>query len=445
MASGKIGSDGLMTAFFDAGSCTALLEGEGAVSAAYGMAGGQGVYVVCQKGVAMGVEDISSCRRIQRLASKTGCPVVTFYDSPGLKLESGLGTLDAARRLTGSTAKLSGVVPQIAVVTGVCGATSSMAAASADLCIMAKEGRLFLTPPFLSAAAGEKKENAGGADSAVKAGVASAVADSAEDAARLAARLVALLPRNNLAEVPCFEYEHSGAAFPAAYSAQSAIDALADSQSAVELFAGFGSGVTTALATVEGRTAGILATGGQDVCMGYECAAKAARFARLCDAYSIPLVTVLNSGGFCVSSESDEAGTIREAARLASTFADATCAKVAVLSGKTYGPLYAAMGSADLTIAMQGSVTAPVAATAAVSVLYKEELQESNKPVEAATAEAAKLYEEEVVSAKALLKAGLADFVADGATVRGQVAAALDILATKRAQRMPKKHGNMPL
>lgn len=445
MASEKLGPGGLMAAFFDAGAYTPMFEENAGATAGFGMVGGQGAYAVCQKGEALSAADVKVCRRVLKLAAETGNPVVTFYNAPGAKLDDGLKSLTSAKKLAAAAAKLSGVVPQIAVVTGVCGATSAMAAASADLCIMTKDAELFLSAPFLSAAAGDKTAGAGSAASAEKAGVASLVVEDAGEAARQAAKLVMLLPQNNLAETAAFDFNSPVSAFPAKFTAEGAVDALADAGSAVELFAGFGSGVRTYLATFAGNVVGITATAGPDTTMGRHCAAKAARFARLCDGYSIPLVTVINSGGFVVSSQSDEAGMIRAASRLSAIYADATCARVAVLCGRTFGPLYAAMAGADLTIAMQGSVTAPVEPSAAVTVLYKEEIAAAGGSLEAETDKRAKQYEQEVASADALLKAGLADFVADGATLRGTIAAALDILATKRAQRMPKKHGNMPL
>lgn len=445
MASEKMGPGGLMAAFFDSGAYTPVMSAEGGAVAAFGMVGGQSVYAICQKGDAITAADVSLCCRVLDLAAKTGNPVVTFYDSPGAKLQDGLSSLTAAKDLAVAAAKVSGVVPQIAVVSGVCGASSAMAAANADLCIMTKDAQLFLTSPFLSAAAGDKLKGAGSAESAVKAGVVSYVAEDAEQAAKIAARLIMMLPQNNLSEAGAFEYNPASVAFPAPYNPVSAIQALADESSVLELFAGFGDGVTTCLATISGSVVGIAATNGKDSTLGRLCTAKLSRFVRLCDAYSIPVLTVVNSGGFAVSSTSDESGALREAARLAATYADATCAKICLLCGTTTGTLYTALGSADLTIAMQGSVTAPVLPTAAVTVLYKEEIEASGNPIEAETAARARKYEEEVASASALFTQGLADFVADASNVHSVVAAALDILSSKRAQRMPKKHGNMPL
>lgn len=446
MALDKMGPEGLLGALFDGGAFTPLFNDEGGVAVAFGMVGGKAAYAVCQKGVAQSADDIGLARRTLRLAAETGNPVVTFYDAPGAKLEEGLETMRVARRLAAASAKMSGVVPQIAVVCGVCGASSAMAAASADVCVMIKDAELFLSAPALSAAAGDKVEGAGSADAAVQAGVAALVVQDGAQAAAAAAKLVALLPQNNLAEAPAFEFSAPAVAFPTSkYHGAVAVDALADAGSVVELYNGYGDGITTSLCTMAGNVVGIAATNGPDTVLGDWCAAKAARFARLCDAYSIPLVTVLNSGGFAMSSSADAAGNIRQAARLAATYADATCARVAVLVGTTTGTLYTALGGADLTVAVAGSITAPVAPTAAVSVLYKDEIAASGNPIEAETAARARQYEAEVAGAEALKMAGMADFVAESADVRATVLAALDVLSTKRASRLPKKHGNMAL
>lgn len=441
----KTGHEEILAAFFDTGTYTGVFEGKGGVFAAFGEVGGQGAYAVCQKGEALCAADVKICRRVLRLAAKTGLPVATFYSAPGARIDQGLKSLTSAKKMAEEAAKLSGVVPQIAVVVGVCGASSALAAASADICIIAKGAELFLSPPFLSGGQGQKPDAAKGAESAVEAGVAALVAENAHEAAKLAAKLLLFLPQNNLAQTASFDYEPNGKNFPQPYTGPAATQALADKESQIELFAGFGDGLTTSLASVCGNVVGIVATNGENTFVGHLCAAKAARFVRLCDAYSIPIVTLLNSGGLALGSTSGPGGMIREAARLASTYADASSPKVLVLCGRTFGTLYSTFASADLTIAVQGSVTAPVQPTAAVSVLEKDEIEASQNPIEAETKQRAAKYELEVASADALLKAGVADFVAENANVKEMVAKALDILATKRTQRMPKKHGNMPL
>ena len=436
----KINQKEIFARFYDDGVCTALFE-QGAVSAAFGCAAGQQVYTVWQNGEALGAKDVDRMVRLLDLAAETGCPVVTFYQSAGAKLAEGLDALTASARLNAAIAKVSGVIPQVAVVLGVCGGTSALAAANADICIMAEGAELFFTPPFTSAAKGDKVEGAGTAAAAAKAGVAAIVAPDAAEAAAKAARIVGLLPSNNLAGPACFDFEAPAAAFQAGQTPEKAAAALVDAGSAVELYAGFGKNVYTALATIAGEAVGIVAAG-ETLC--HNCASKASRFVRLCDAFSIPVVTVVDTEGFVPSAADDIAGGMREAARLSATYADATTARVCLLAGKAVGPVYTALAAADLKIAVDGCLVSPLEPSAAVSVLYKEELDTSDS-IPAATRAKAAAYAKEVCSAKAAVAAGAADMECAPAGARSAVVAALDVLRTKRASRLPKKHGNMAL
>ena len=443
MAKATSGKDVLAT-FFDEGVYTVLGAcAQGAVKVAFGSADGQPVYAVCQNGAAMSAKDAEKVVKALELAAKTGNPVVTFYNSVGAKLEEGLDAVKSAAAVNAAAAKISGVVPQIAVVTGVCGASYALAAAAADVCIMSEEGELFLTAPFTSAAKGDKVENAGKAEFAAKAGVAAIVVKDAEAAAAKAAELVGLLPSNNLAGPALFDAAEPAAALNLAkYKAADAAAAVVDADSAVELYAGFGKNVYTALATVGGSVVGVAATEKGSLCRA--CVSKLSRFVRLCDAFSIPVVTLVNTDGFPASCSEDAAGGLREAARLAGTYADATTAKIAVVTGKAVGAAYVALASADAVIAVKGSVIAPVEPETAVSVLYKDELEAGNN-IAGDTVKKAAAYAAEVCSADAAVEAGLADCAVDAGAVRAAVVSAHDMLPTQRTQRLPKKHGNMSL
>lgn len=442
MAKEKLGAGEVLSAFFDEGVYTPLMA-PGAVQVAHGYAGGQPVYAVCQNGQALTVKDVEKQIKALELAVSTGCPVVTFYDAPGALLEEGLEVLNAFSALNGAIARASGVVPQIAVVTGVCGASAALAAASADVCVMAEDAELFFTAPFTSAARGDKLAGAGSAAFAAKAGVAALTAKNAAGAAALAARLVTLLPGNNLAGPSVFEFE-APAALPdfVKYDAEKVVAALVDGDSAVELFGAFGKNVYTALATVNGNAVGVVATRPEGLCR--VCVEKASRLVRLCDAFSIPVVTVVNSEGFVPSASEDEAGGIRAAARLAGTYGDATTAKVALLAGKAVGPVYTALANADVRLAVTGCTVAALDPLAAARVLYKDELEAGDNLAAATAAKAAK-YAAEQCGADAAVAAGAADLAVDAAGARAALVAALDMLAGKRAQRLPKKHGNMAL
>ena len=440
MAVKKPGKAEILAAFFDEGAYSSLYA-EGAVSAAYGSANGQSVYVVYENGEPVGVQDIQKNIRVLEMAAQTGAPVVTFYDSIGAKLDGGLELLNATAALTAEIARVSGVVPQIAVITGTCAGTNAINAAAADVCIMAKDAELFLNAPFTA------QDNVGGAGSsgfAAKAGVAAVIADDAVSAAKQAAGVAALLPANNLAGPALFDFAAPSKGIQVAkYTAADAVAALADADSTVELYSGYGKNIVTALATINGSAVGIVATEKAAVC--HKCTAKAARFVRLCDAYSIPVVTVVNSEGFIKSEGDDQAGGIRQAARMAGVYAEATTAKVALLVGDAIGPVYTVFAAcADWRVAVQGCTVAPLAPETAVSVLYKDEIYASDNIANATKAKAA-AYAKEVCGAAAAVENGAADVVCTANDARAVVGQALDMLASKRAVRLAKKHGNITL
>ena len=437
----KINKGEILAKFFDDGEYTALFA-DGAVSAACGYAAGQQAYAVYQNGEAVTVKDVEKNIKVLEMAAQTGCPVVTFYNSVGAKLAEGLDVLTASAKLNAQIAKVSGVVPQVAVVLGVCGGTSALSAANADVCIMAEGAELFFTAPFTAAAKGDKVADAGSAAAAAKAGVAAIVAADAAEAAEKAAHIVGLLPANNLTGPAIFEFEQPTAVLSANAEPAKAAAALIDKDSAVEMYAGFGKNVYTAFATIGGNAVGVVATGNKELC--HNCVAKASRFVRLCDAFSVPVLTIVNTEGFVPSTSDDIAGGIREAARLAATYADATTAKVALIAGKAVGPVYTALAAADLKIAVKGCTISALEPSAAVSVLYKEEIDASDNIVAATKAKAA-AYVAEVCSADAAVAAGSADMTCEAANARASVVAAFELLSTKRAARLPKKHGNMAL
>ena len=404
----------ILAKFFDDGEYTALFA-DGAVSAASGYAAGQQAYAVFQNGEAVSVKDVEKNIKVLELAAQTGCPVVTFYDSVGAKLAEGLDVLNAAAKLNATIAKVSGV--------------------------MAEGAELFFTAPFTAAAKGDKVADAGSAAAAAKAGVAAIVAADAAEAAEKAAHIVGLLPANNLTGPAIFEFEQPTAVLAANAEPAKAAAALIDKDSAVEMYAGFGKNVYTAFATIGGNAVGVVATG-KELC--HNCVAKASRFVRLCDAFSVPVLTIVNTEGFVPSTSDDIAGGIREAARLAATYADATTAKVALIAGKAVGPVYTALAAADLKIAVKGCTISALEPSAAVSVLYKEEIDASDNIVAATKAKAA-AYVAEVCSADAAVAADSADMTCEAANARASVVAAFELLSTKRAARLPKKHGNMAL
>ncbi|MEA5051115.1 MAG: carboxyl transferase domain-containing protein [Oscillospiraceae bacterium] len=411
-----------------------------AAIAAYGSVGGATVFALCQDGaVDSGAVDAAHARKwnkLYELAAKTGAPVVTLYDSVGVRVNEGFASLEAASQILRSCSALSGVVPQIAVVLGTCAGFASMAAAMADVCVMAKDAELFLTSPFADKAAGGREKEVGSAAFAEKAGVAALVCEDEKEAIEKAAQILRMLPLNNLDALPGFEGEA-----PAFSREGSPIETVADAGSPVEFFAGAGKHARAALATLGGTPCGMIEANGRLCRLD---TAKCARLVELCDAFSLPVVCFVNSDGFAVSAENDEIGGIKAAAGLAHVLGEATTAKLSVITGSAVGAAFTTFcsknGGADMTWAWDDAVISALPCEAAAALLHAGDIKaDADIPVLGAK------YAAEEASAACALKAGVIDAVLAPEQTRDALIAALDMLATKRVSRLPKKHGNLPL
>lgn len=449
---------------FDEGSFVELdafakagCESAGVVTG-YGMVNGGSVFAFSQDssvaGGAVSAATGAKIAKVYEMAAKMGVPVVGIYDSKGACIAENSEVLAAYGEMLQRSAALSGVVPQIAVIAGVCAGTSALMAANADLVIMAKDAEFFLTAPFVSSAAGDKVEGAGKAEAAVRSGVVQLVAEDDMAAVEEAKKIVSMLPLNNLSEAPYCEYDEPAAAEKlraacedlSSYDAKEVIESIFDEGNVT--FLENAPNAVTALATLAGQAVGVVATvgGDQRLCKG--ASARIARFVSICDSFAIPVITLLNCKGFKESSSDELAGGIRDAARLAHVYAEATCPKIAVITGEAYGAAYVALAgknaSADLTVAWPSAVISTLAPEAAVNILYGEEIKAAADPV-AERAARVQAYIDTTASAFEAAAKGHVDCVIDPAETRATLIRAAEMLAGKRVAKLPKKHGNMPL
>ncbi len=433
-----------LAALFDNGSYTEIgaYAGTGdrpaGVAAAFGYVNGVKAYAFSQdvsvmSGAVSAAHADKICRTLE-LAAKNGTPVIGIYDSCGAFAEDGADALNAYGRILSVTNNISGVVPQIAVIAGVCSGSSAMIAECADIVIMAQDAQFYM-------AAGA---DSGSAETAARSGAVSLTAATDIEAVELARNLVMLIPQNNLSPVPEFEYSESDK--PVSGTAAEIAAALADADSVTELSSGFGTAAYTALATIGGATAGIVATNKTKARLtGADCD-KIARFVRFCDSFSIPVVTAVDTEGFELSAASDKAGSVRDIARLSNAYAEATTVKLAVVTGKACGSAFVALAgsnaNADMTFAYADSVIAAMDPVAAAEFLYHDELKEADD-VKAKRNELAQRYADEFGSAADAAAKAAVDVITDPVSVRAAVISALYISSGKRAdRRFPKKHGN---
>ena len=367
-----------LTYLFDEGKFTELdayvQDGEGltGVIAAFGYAEGNPVYAFSQnievKKGALTRRGADKIAKVYDLAAKTGVPVVGIYDSYGADVSCGPGALKAYGELMLWTSNLSGVVPQIAVVAGVCAGAAAMLAETADFTVMAKDAELYVAPN-----SGIKSSS----ENAAANGTACAVCEDDKAAVEKAREILLKLPQNNLSPVPIYEFEApAGGSFD---NAENAAKAIADEGSVTELSAEFGRAAYTALASVNGATVGIAATNKANDKLTADDCSKLARFVRVCDAFAIPVITVVDTEGFAADSETEVQGAVRSMAKLAHAYAEATTAKIAVVTGRAYGPAYIALAgkgsNSDLTYAFPEAVISPLAPVTAVEFLEHDKLK----------------------------------------------------------------------
>lgn len=439
-----------LTALFDEGSFTELdafaRHGEDSVEVVcgFGTVDGSPVYAFSQdgevKGGAIGEAQALKIKKVYDLAVKTGAPVVGIYDSNGLYLGDGIQSLAACSDMLMMSDNISGVVPRISVIAGPCGGTLAMIAEGADIVIMSEKAEFFMTAPDVIKAQ-DKEAVTGTAAACAESGLVHLTAADDMEAVAKARLVLSRLPLNNLATAPIAEFAAPAVAPAAGDSAAKAIAGIADDGSVIELQPEYGKNVVTAFGGVNGSSVGFVAYDG--IVGAAECT-KAARFVSLCDAFSIPVVTLVNSTGYQSTPCAEQGGMLAKAAQLSHVYAQATTPMISVITGDAYGAVYMTLAgraaNADLVYAWENAAISALAPEAAVSILWNERLAAGEKR-EALAAE----YKDTAASPFEAAKNGALDGVIEPAETRSAVVAALDTLCGKRVPTLARKHTNMPL
>ena len=397
-------------------------------------------------GGAMGEQQAQKICKVLDLAMKTGAPVIALCDSAGVRVDEGAAAMNAYAAIYARLAKLSGVCPVIAVVLGPCVGGAALIAQVADIAIEAENvGMLSVYGPQVMGAAVGKTYDAktvGGAAAMAKQGAVALTAADEDAALALAVQVLDILPSCNAEDADIIDTDDMNRVLPelAASDVDGLLANLADAGSAIELYPGYAQEIRVALARIGGRACGIVAANGELVPAA---CAKAARFIRLCDAYSLPVVSLINSKGVAVPALDAQAASMNGAAKLLFAYAEATTAKVTVITGDAIGQAYVAMGgkaNADMTYAWPDAVISALTPDAAVQLLYAEELRAGQS-----RAELESKFATEVSGAINAAQAGAIDDIIEPAETRKYVINALEMLASKRESNPPKKHGNLPL
>lgn len=422
-----------LAALFDGGSFTEIdpfaksAEGEIEVVAGFGLVGGAYAYAFSQdKDVCGGAVTVAQCAKIKKvydLAQKTGYPIIGVYDSNGVKLTEGFEVMSAYGEIVKASARVSGVVPQISVIAGACIGTSALMANLGDVVIAVKDADFYVTAPSEIAV-----------DSSAENGVVDIVADDFDSAANFAKAVVAMLPSNNLDVSGYFDFSEPTEAVSEGLDAKALVEALADTGSLVELKVDYAKNVVTALVSIGGDAAGVIAFDGENLCP--KCAYKAEAMVKLCDAFSIPIVTIADADGFA---KDCEAQMLTAATKLTSAYASATCPKISLITKQAVGGAYVVLAgkgaNADLTFAWDTAVASPLDADSAVAFLWNDRL---------AAGEDRELLEKEyaatIGSAYTAAACGAVDDVFTPDMTRAKLIKALEMLSGKRETTLPRKH-----
>jgi len=423
----------LLEQLFDEQEFTEIQKYPGSgVVAGMGKIAGFSVYAYVQdinvKSGAVNQNAAAKMKKIYASAVKCGAPVVAVFNSKGGDIGEGTQLIDAYSEMIENAARLSGVVPLISVVTGQCSGLNATLARMSDFVIMTESAAMFFTPPFI---AEERVENAGNAQFNAESGVADVIVKDEFDAVLKAREILLLLPSNNLE--PAFnsgELEPNNADITAELKSTELLTALAGIDSLIEINGCFGSSAITALGSLNYyQTVGFVAFDKPEEKLTSADAAKIARFVNFCDAFSIPVITIIDNEGFEPSQKAESAGLIRDTAKLAQIYASATTPKISLITGKATGAAFILAGGfkSDFVIAYENAVVSPVPIKTAATFLGQSQDD----------------YIENHASVENALKKGYVDLVISPSEARNALIKAVDAVRDKRVSVPSRKHINL--
>lgn len=447
--------------FLDAGSVDVIAEVErsGFVSAR-GTADGTPVVVFCSdarvQGGAMGVEGCKAIVEAYEIALAENLPVIGLWHSGGARLAEGVVSLHAVGEVFAIMTRASGKIPQISVVIGAAAGGAAYGPALTDVVIMADQGRIFVTgPDVVRSVTGENVDAArlGGPEPhGRRSGVVHVVTATEDEAFERGRLLASLMANQGEFELGSLEERDLGATFPEnpkrAYDVHPLVDDLFDDAGEqIELHAKWAPNIVTSLGRLGGRTVGVIANNPMRLggCLDSPAAEKTSRFVRMCDAFGIPLVVLVDVPGYLPGVGQEWDGVVRRGAKLLHAFAEAVVPRVTLVTRKTYGGAYIAMNSRSLgatrVFAWPSAEVAVMGHVAAVRILHRRRLAEVDEAARPRVEE--ELAAEHAVLAGGLERAqeiGVVDEVVEPAETRGALASALAAAPARRGQ-----HGNIPL
>lgn len=385
---------------------------------------------------AFGERHLKKISSMYSLAVKNGAPVIGVFDSAGAVVYDGAGALAAYGRLMKNISDASGIIPQIAVVDGVCGGSSAIAASMFDLVITVKDkSKLFVNPPFV---VGETKDS-------TEQGYSVYEAESCEEAYGFVRELILTLPENNAAIAYIDTADSAMRPTVADASDSGALLAdLVDDGKILTLYGVYTQNMKLGFASFGGILAGVVASDNKNGgVLDIKSAKAAAKLIGFCDSFSIPVVTLVDSEGLDVSSDAENSAYAEALAKLAYAYTSSSNAKVTAVVGKAYGAAFTLLGSkavgADMALATPNAEISVLSPEASVAFVWNDRVGEKSRE------ELEDEWKEKCASAAEAANLGEIDDVVAPEELRARICAALSMLSAKSDGVPARKHVNMPL
>ncbi len=417
-------------------------------------------------GGSLGEAHAAKIHKVMDMAVKAGAPLVSLNDGAGARIQEGVSALAGYGGIFRRNTRASGVIPQISVMLGPCAGGAAYSPALTDFVFMVREtSQMFITgPDVVQAVTGEEitQNGLGGADvHGTVSGVAGFVYDDEEECLEEVRHLLSLLPSNNRELPPVLDTgDPAGRRTDALvglvpaegsrpYDMRAVIQEIVDDGELLEVHAGWAGNIICALARMDGQPVGIVANQPAVLAgvLDIHASEKAARHISTCDAFNIPLITLVDVPGFLPGVDQEHNGIIRHGAKLLYAYCNATVPRISLVLRKAYGGAYIVMDSqsigADLTYAWPTNEIAVMGAEGAANVIFRREIAASDDP-EATRARLVKEYRTDLMHPYYAAERGLVDDVIDPSHTRSALVEALRVLRAKDADLPSRKHGNPP-
>lgn len=454
----------------DFGMADKKYPGDGVVTG-FGKIDGRRVAVYAQDFTVLGgsfseVQSHKVCK-IMELAQESGIPVIGLLDSGGARIQEGVRSLAAYGELFVRNVMASGVVPQISVQMGPCAGGAVYSPALTDFIVMVrKTSFMFITgPDVIKSVTGEDVDFTtlgGTVTHNVRSGVAHFAADDEASAFRLVKALLSYLPQNNSEDPPRVTPYDDPARRDLAldrlvpddsrepYDMREVIGSIFDRGSFLEVHAHYAKNALVGLARLDGFPVGVVANQPLHLAgvLDIDSSDKIARFVRFCDAFNLPVITLVDCPGYMPGVAQEHGGIIRHGAKVIYAYCEATVPKISVVVRKAMGGAYIAMSSkqmrTDLAYAWPTAEIAVMGAEGAINILYRDEIKKAADPAQRRQ-ELLDEYVDKFHNPYAAADMGQIDEVIEPSYTRLRLINALEILRSKVASNPPKKHGLMPM